>query len=124
MWPDSVLLASDQVILGERTRNLKSGRLVVATAASHQSEGHRYAECGRNGRLLGTVAQNLQEDEDAAIILCGQDFPMSGSGSVHIADGGSTHANTANTDSALSIHDVRPQVLCQGEWSGLSGRLG
>ena len=102
---------------------MKSGRLVVATAASHQSEGHRYAECGCIGRLLGTVAQNLQEDEDAAIILCVQDFPMSGSGSVRIADGGSTHVNTANPNCALSIYDVRPQVLCQGERSGLRGHL-
>jgi hypothetical protein len=49
---------------------------------------------------------------------------MSGSGSVRIADGGSTHANTPDTNCALSTHDVRPQVLCQGERSGLRGRLG
>jgi cyanophycinase len=89
-----------------------------------------FAERGRIGRLLGAVAQNPRElgigiDEDTAIILQGQRFEVIGSGGVYVVDGGGvTHSNIAEAkvDRALSIHDVRLHVLCQGDIFDLDGR--
>ncbi|MBP0445271.1 cyanophycinase [Roseomonas sp. SSH11] len=89
-----------------------------------------FAERGRIGRLLGAVAQNPRElgigiDEDTAIILRGDNFEVIGSGGVYVVDGGGvTHSNIAEaeTDRALSIHDVRLHVLCHGDRFQLGDR--
>jgi cyanophycinase len=89
-----------------------------------------FAERGRIGRLLGAVAQNPRElgigiDEDTAIILRGHKFEVIGSGGVYVVDGGGvTHSNIAEAeaDRALSIHDVRLHVLCQGDRFDLNDR--
>ncbi|MDB5371048.1 MAG: cyanophycinase [Roseomonas sp.] len=89
-----------------------------------------FAERGRIGRLLGAVAQNPRElgigiDEDTAIILQGHRFEVIGSGGVYVVDGGGvTHSNIAEAeaDRALSIHDVRLHVLCQGDVFDLRDR--
>jgi cyanophycinase len=89
-----------------------------------------FAERGRIGRLLGAVAQNPRElgigiDEDTAIILRGHRFEVIGSGGVYVVDGGGvTHSNIAEAeaDRALSIHDVRLHVLCQGDVFDLHDR--
>ena len=89
-----------------------------------------FAERGRIGRLLGAVAQNPRElgigiDEDTAIILRGHRFEVIGSGGVYVVDGGGvTHSNIAEaeTDRALSIHDVRLHVLCDGDSFNLQDR--
>ncbi|WP_424139258.1 cyanophycinase [Roseomonas chloroacetimidivorans] len=89
-----------------------------------------FAERGRIGRLLGAVAQNPRElgigiDEDTAIVLRGHRFEVIGSGGVYVVDGGGvTHSNIAEAeaDRALSIHDVRLHVLCQGDRFDLNSR--
>lgn len=82
-----------------------------------------FAERGRIGRLLGAVAQNPRElglgiDEDTAVVLRGSNFEVIGSGGVYVVDGGGvTRSNIAEaeTDRALSIHDVCLHLLCEGD---------
>jgi cyanophycinase len=89
-----------------------------------------FAERGRIGRLLGAVAQNPRElgigiDEDTAIVLHGHKFEVIGSGGVYVVDGGTvTRSNIAEAKAAqaLSIHDVRLHVLCQGDRFNLQDR--
>ena len=89
-----------------------------------------FAERGRIGRLLGAVAQNPRElgigiDEDTAIVLRGHQFDVIGSGGVYVVDGGTvTHSNIAEAkaERALSIHDVRLHVLCEGDRFDLRAR--
>jgi cyanophycinase len=89
-----------------------------------------FAERGRIGRLLGAVAQNPRElgigiDEDTAIVLRGHEFEVVGSGGVYVVDGGTvTHSNIAEAkaERALSIHDVRLHVLCEGDRFNLQRR--
>jgi cyanophycinase len=89
-----------------------------------------FAERGRIGRLLGAVAQNPRElgigiDEDTAVILRGHKFKVVGSGGVYVVDGGGVSFSNiaeAETDRALSIHDVRLHVLCHGDCFDLNDR--
>jgi cyanophycinase len=89
-----------------------------------------FAERGRIGRLLGAVAQNARIigigiDEDTAIIVTGHEFQVCGNGAVYVVDaGGVTHSNVAEaqTDSALSIFDVRLHVLSAGDRFDLENR--
>jgi cyanophycinase len=89
-----------------------------------------FAERGRMGRLLGAVAHNprvlgLGIDEDTAVVLEGDEFRVIGSGGVYVVDGsGVTYCNVAEaqSESALSMHDVRVHVLSSGDRFDLEGR--
>ena len=83
-----------------------------------------FAQRGRMGRLLGTIAQNprvlgIGIDEDTAIIM--EDpthFSVLGSGAVYVVDGTNvTHSNISEdeSDKILSIYDVTLHVLSQGD---------
>lgn len=83
-----------------------------------------FAERGRMGRLLGTLAPNprvlgIGIDEDTAIIIEDeQQFRVVGNGAVYIVDGsGVTHSNIAeeNEGRALSIFGVQLHVLSHGD---------
>jgi cyanophycinase len=89
-----------------------------------------FAERGRIGRLLGSVAQNPRVlgvgiDEDTAIVVRGGRFAVVGSGAVYVVDGeGVTRSNIAEAEPerALSMHDVRLHVLSAGDTFDLATR--
>ncbi len=89
-----------------------------------------FAERGRIGRLIGAVTQNprvlgIGVDEDTAFVLEGDCLRVVGAGAVYIVDGeGITHSNIAEADkdSALSVYDVRLQVLGAGDAFDLQSR--
>jgi cyanophycinase len=89
-----------------------------------------FAERGRIGRLLGTVAQNprvlgIGVDEDTAIVVEHGRFTVRGRAGVYVVDGsGVTHSNIAEAkpDRALSIYDVRMHVLSAGDQFSLTDR--
>jgi cyanophycinase len=90
-----------------------------------------FAERGRIGRLLGSVAQNprllgLGIDEDTAVVVeQGRSFSVIGSGAVYVADARSvTYTNVAEEapERTLSIFDVRLHVLSQGDHFDLPTR--
>ncbi|HYG28185.1 MAG TPA: cyanophycinase, partial [Caulobacteraceae bacterium] len=82
-----------------------------------------FAERGRIGRLLGAVAHNprvlgIGIDEDTAVIMEKGQMTVMGAGAVYVVDGAEvTHSNVAEADSeqALSMHDVRLHVLSAGD---------
>ncbi len=91
-----------------------------------------FAERGRIGRLLGAVAQNpryigLGIDENTAVVVeGGMHLRVIGEGAVYVVDGESvTCSNIAEgrQHAALSIHDVRLQVLSEGDSYDLAMRL-
>lgn len=87
-------------------------------------------ERGRIGRLLGAVAHNPRElgisiDEDPAIIVDGDGFQVIGNGAVYVVDGsGATRSNIAEArlEQALSIYDLRLQVLSHSDLFDLAAR--
>ena len=90
-----------------------------------------FAERGRMGRLLGTIAQNprvlgIGIDEDTAIVVEDEEsFFVLGSGAVYVVDGsGVTHSNIAEEekDKTLSIYDVKIHVLSQDDKFDLRAR--
>jgi cyanophycinase len=89
-----------------------------------------FAERGRMGRLLGAVAHNprvlgLGIDEDTAVVLEGDEFRVIGSGGVYVVDGSDvSYCNVAEaqSESALSMHDVRVHVLSSGDRFDLERR--
>ncbi|MFN3312150.1 MAG: cyanophycinase [Hyphomonas sp.] len=89
-----------------------------------------FAERGRIGRLLGAVSQNPRElgigiDEDTAIVVCGDDFKVIGSGSVYIVDAACvTFSDVAEGTAkcAPSIHDFKLHVLSDGQKFDLKTR--
>jgi cyanophycinase len=82
-----------------------------------------FAERGRMGRLLGAVAENprvlgIGIDEDTAIVVEDESsFYVLGRGAVYVVDGsGVTHSNiTEESDTTLSMYDVRLHVLSKGD---------
>ncbi|MFB9991465.1 cyanophycinase [Deinococcus oregonensis] len=91
-----------------------------------------FAERGRMGRLLGAVAQNpryigLGIDENTAVVVeGGVQLRVIGEGAAYVVDGaGVSYSNVAegHLKAALSIHDVRLQVLNEGDGYDLGLRL-
>lgn len=83
-----------------------------------------FAQRGRMGRLLGTIAQNprvlgIGIDEDTAIIMENPThFWVVGNGAVYVVDGTHvTHSNITESevDKTLSIYNVTLHVLSQGD---------
>ena len=82
-----------------------------------------FAERGRIGRLLGSIAINprmlgIGIDEDTAIVRHDGHFSVIGSGAVYIVDGcGVTHSNIAEAEpeSILSIFNVMLHILSTGD---------
>jgi cyanophycinase len=90
-----------------------------------------FAERGRMGRLLGSIAQNPKNigigiDEGTAIVIeGGRQLYVLGSGAVYIIDGsGVTESNIADgkEGSTLSIYDLKLHVLSQGDKFDLQKR--
>lgn len=90
-----------------------------------------FAERGRMGRLLGTVAQNprnlgLGIDENTAVVIEGQEqFRVIGSGAVYVVDGADISYSSLSEEEAegiVSIFDVKLHVLGQGDCFDLAGR--
>lgn len=89
-----------------------------------------FAERGRIGRLLGAVALNprilgIGIDEDTAIVCCGDEFAVIGTGAVYVIDGaGVTRSNVAEgeDDARLSMTDVTLHVLSAGDHFDLLNR--
>jgi cyanophycinase len=82
-----------------------------------------FAERGRIGRLLGSIAINprilgIGIDEDTAIVRHDGHFSVIGSGAVYVVDGcGVTHSNIAEAEpeSILSMFDVTLHILSSGD---------
>jgi cyanophycinase len=83
-----------------------------------------FAERGRMGRLIGTVAQNpanlgIGIDEDTALILEQERyFHVLGSGAVYVLDGsGVTDSNIGEQTNGrvLSIYNIKMHVLAEGD---------
>jgi cyanophycinase len=80
-----------------------------------------FAERGRFGRLLGAVAQNPRNlgvgiDENTAIVLCGQEFRVIGSGAVYVMDGSTitfSSLSERHPQGVVSIYNVRLHVLAR-----------
>ena len=90
-----------------------------------------FAERGRMGRLLGSVAQNprnlgLGIDEDTAIVVTGgRQFKVIGSGAVYVVDGSSisySSLSLENPAGIVSIDDVRLHVLGADDHFDLEAR--
>ena len=89
-----------------------------------------FAERGRMGRLLGSVAENprvlgIGIDEDTAIVVeDSETFYVLGSGAVYVVDGhGVTHSNVTDREvTVLSLYDVRLHVLSEGDDFNLRAR--
>jgi cyanophycinase len=89
-----------------------------------------FAQRGRIGRLIGAVAHNPRvlgigiDENTAAIFELGQ-FRVIGENAVYVVDGSSTtYSNLAELaeDHALSLFDVRLQVLSHGDTFDLEQR--
>lgn len=89
-----------------------------------------FAERGRIGRLLGSIATNprmlgIGIDEDTAIVRHDGHFSVIGSGAVYIVDGCNvTHSNIteAEPESILSIFNVTLHILSSGDNFNLTHR--
>jgi cyanophycinase len=91
-----------------------------------------FAERGRIPRLMGAIAQNpcilgIGIDEDTAIVVdrWGRRFRVIGSGAVYVFNAqGMSYANLAEeeVDRALSVFDVRMDMLSQGDSYDLTTR--
>jgi len=89
-----------------------------------------FAERGRIGRLLGSVALDprilgIGIDEDTAIVVHSRRFRVIGSGAVYVIDGtGGTRSNIAEAEGGrpLSMFDVRLHVLSDGDGYDLDKR--
>ena len=89
-----------------------------------------FAERGRFGRLIGAVAHNprilgLGIDEDTAAVVEGDRFKVIGSGAVYVVDGADiSYSNVAEADSdqALSMHNMRVHVLSDCDSFDLTSR--
>ncbi|MFN7927949.1 MAG: cyanophycinase [Blastocatellia bacterium] len=90
-----------------------------------------FAERGRIGRLLGTIAQNPKNigigiDEDTAIVVEGdKDFYVIGSGTVYVIDcRDMTGSNIADEDlnQTLAVYDVRLHLLNHEDFFDLHER--
>lgn len=91
-----------------------------------------FAERGRMGRLLGAVAQNpryigLGIDENTAVVVeSGVQFRVIGEGAAYVVDGEKvsfSNISEGQQNAALSIHDVRLQVLSADDGYDLALRL-
>ncbi|MEA3051368.1 MAG: cyanophycinase [Sphingomonadales bacterium] len=89
-----------------------------------------FAERGRFGRLIGAIAHNprilgLGLDEDTAAVVEGDTFRVIGSGAVYVVDGADiSYSNIAEADSdkALSMHNMRVHVLSDDDGFDLKER--
>ncbi|HEY8571526.1 cyanophycinase [Phenylobacterium sp.] len=89
-----------------------------------------FAERGRIGRLLGAVAHNPRVlgvgiDEDTAVVIEERRIKVIGRAAVYVVDGAEvSHSNVAEAESdyALSMHDVRLHVLTEGDCFDLRTR--
>lgn len=90
-----------------------------------------FAERGRIGRLLGATAHNpkylgIGIDEDTGIVLeDGVRFDVIGSGAVYVLDAhdaNGINVSEAENNSALSIFDVKLNVLAKGDYYNLKER--
>lgn len=89
-----------------------------------------FAERGRIGRLLGAVAHNPRVlgvgiDENTAVVMEDGGMQVIGCGAVYCVDGTSvSHSNIAEaeTEQALSMHDVTLHVLAAGDGLDLKTR--
>jgi len=91
-----------------------------------------FAERGRMGRLLGAVAQNpryigLGIDENTAVVVeGGVQFRVIGEGAAYVIDGEKvsySNVSEGRQHAALSIHDVRLQVLSEDDAYDLALRI-
>jgi cyanophycinase len=82
-----------------------------------------FAQRGRIGRLLTSVAQNprmlgLGIDEDTAVVVDGdQNFTVVGSGAVYVVDGRAISYSSFERRSrgVMTVHDVKLHVLADGD---------
>ena len=90
-----------------------------------------FAERGRIGRLLGATAHNpkflgIGIDEDTAIIMeDGVRFDVMGSGAVYVLDAheaNGCNVSEAEDQAALSIFDVKLNLLVKGDYFNLMDR--
>jgi cyanophycinase len=90
-----------------------------------------FAQRGRIGRILATVAQNPKNigvgiDENTAIIVEGErSFKVIGEGAVYVVDGTgvtTSNINEEKVDRTLAVFDVKMHVLVQGDKFDLNTR--
>jgi cyanophycinase len=89
-----------------------------------------FAQRGRIGRLLATVAQNPKSlgigiDEDTACVMRDGEFRVLGCGAVYVVDGHDltgSNISEADADRVMSVFDMRLHVLSDGDRFDLERR--
>ena len=123
------------LVSGPGDESADSGRLIMAPGLGLLPDiviDSHFAQRGRIGRLLGTVALNPKNlgigiDEDTAIIVeRGQQFHVMGSGAVYVVDGRGMSYSSLSEQTAeglISLYDVKLHVLGAGDCFDLTTRL-
>ena len=120
---------------GPGDESADSGRLIMALGLGLLPDiviDSHFAQRGRIGRLLGTIALNPENlgigiDEDTAIIVeRGQSVQVIGSGAVYVVDGRAISYSSLSEQTAeglISLYNVKLHVLANSDSFDLTTRL-
>jgi cyanophycinase len=120
------MMSETMLVRGSSSASYRIGDLHMAPGLGLVQDmiiDQHFAERGRIGRLLGAVAHNPRVlgvgiDENTCITIADDRFDVCGCGAIYVVDGSSaTHSNIAEAESdrALSMHDVALHVLSAGD---------
>jgi cyanophycinase len=121
------MMCETMLVRGDQEQSARLGAsLVMAPGLGFVKNAiidQHFAQRGRIGRLLGAVAHNARVlgigiDENTAAIFENKHFDVIGENAVYVVDGSSaSYTNIAELgeDHALSLFDVRLNVLSQGD---------
>src|SRR3546814_4286149 len=117
----AAVMSETMLVKGSSSESHRIGDLHMAPGLGFVRDAiidQHFAERGRIGRLLGTVAQNprvigIGIDEDTAILLRDDALEVLGSGAVYIVDGvGVTHRSEEHTSELQSLMRISYAVFC------------
>jgi cyanophycinase len=121
------MMCETMLVRGDQEQSARLGAsLVMAPGLGFVKSAiidQHFAQRGRIGRLLGAVAHNARVlgigiDENTAAVFEDKHFDVIGENAVYVVDGSSaSYTNIAELgeDHALSLFDVRLNVLSQGD---------
>jgi cyanophycinase len=121
------MMCETMLVRGDQEQSARLGAsLVMAPGLGFVKSAiidQHFAQRGRIGRLLGAVAHNARVlgigiDENTAAVFENKHFDVIGENAVYVVDGSSaSYTNIAELgeDHALSLFDVRLNVLSQGD---------